>query len=79
MIAKLIGYRRVDFTDDSGRQVQGYSCFITYPDSQVAGVVAEKVFIGDRIMGVGFVPVLDADIELSYGPRGRLMSVHNAE
>ena len=46
MVASLVGFRHVDFKDDSGRHITGTSLYIAYntEDRNVIGQVAGKVF-----------------------------------
>ncbi|MBE6767503.1 MAG: hypothetical protein E7549_01155 [Ruminococcaceae bacterium] len=47
MLATLVGYRPVDFTDDTGRKVVGTSLYIVYTDDNARGLVGQvacKVF-----------------------------------
>lgn len=47
MLATLVGYRPVNFTDDTGRKVEGTSLYIVYTDDNARGLVGQiacKVF-----------------------------------
>ena len=46
---KLIGYRRVDISRE-GAEVHGYNLYCTYPDANVEGEVAERLWVNDRVL-----------------------------
>lgn len=82
MKVKLLGVRPVEFPDDkTGEMVKGMSLYITYPDSDVYGVIADKKFINisvaDRlnINIETLVKSINSDIDIELNPRGRLSSI----
>ena len=80
MKAMLRGVRRVDMTDDSGRSVNGFSCFISYPAAGVEGEECSKVFVSDYIAsGCHWSPVLGAMVSLDFTPKGKLNFLSNLD
>lgn len=76
MQAHLYGVRRVDMTDDQGRKVQGYSCFIGYPAAGVEGYEVSKVFISDAMANQSsWYPRVSSLVNVEFTPKGRLSSI----
>lgn len=77
MKAMLHGYRRVDMTDrDTGRVVQGYSCYISYPSDGIVGVETAKQWISDDMArACNWAPEVNCYIDLDFTPRGRVCGV----
>ena len=64
MVATIIGQRRVDFTDRSGKAVAGLSLYVTYPEDDVDGLKADSLFIADTAKVV--MPVLHFGQEYDF-------------
>lgn len=76
MQAYLYGVRRVDMTDDQGRKVQGFSCFIGYPANGVQGDEVSKVFVSDSIaQKCAWSPAVRSLVNVDFTPKGRLSSI----
>lgn len=72
----LYGSRRVDMTDDKGKQVQGFSCFIGCPAAGVEGDEVSKVFVSDSVAQQGaWHPMAGSLVNVDFAPKGRLSSV----
>lgn len=47
-IIEIVGFKHVNFTDDSGKTICGWSIFYLMDDDRVVGKVAGKVFVSDQ-------------------------------
>lgn len=80
MKAMLRGVRRVDMTDDSGRSINGFSCFISYPADGVEGEECTKIFISDYIAsGCHWSPLPGSMVSIDFTPKGRPNYVSNLD
>lgn len=41
----FLGTRSVDFTNDQGKKISGFTLFFAYPDSLTSGMACDKKFI----------------------------------
>lgn len=76
MICNCLGYKRVDFVNDTRERVSGYKIFISYEETDVTGVSCDSLFFSDesmRSMGITFQPGSQYDIEFTR--RGRVSSI----
>ena len=74
MIVMLQGYARVDFVNEKGERVHGTNLFITYPDPNVSGLFAGKVFVQPNIpIPDGTTP--GAELDMQFTPKGKLVSI----
>lgn len=75
---KVVGYRRVDFVGNDGKQIAGYSVFCAEnikPDFG-AGCAVDKIFLSDRRLAqMGYMPCIDDELQVSYNKYGKLDSV----
>lgn len=79
MKCTLYGFRRVDMTDERGRQIKGNSIFVGYPSNGVEGHETTKLFVSDDMAYLtNWVPAVGAELELDFTPRGRLSAVRDA-
>ena len=78
MKCNLHGFRRIDMTDDSGRSIRGYSCYIGYPSNGVQGEETQKVFISDEMaIGCEWRPTAGTSIRIDFMPKGRVSWVQD--
>lgn len=77
MNAMLHGVRRIDMTDQKdGRQIRGYSLFISFPAEGVQGLETSKQFISDDLAAsCAWSPEVGKMLALDFTPKGRLCSV----
>lgn len=80
MRCMLHGFRRIDMTDETGRQIRGFSCFISYPSDGVEGVETSKQFVSDSIAtSSAWSPVVGKMLDIDFTPKGKvscLSTVH---
>lgn len=72
---KVVGYRKVDFKDQEGRSVKGYSLFLAREpdDESITGLEVQKVYISsDRVQ---YAPVENQNIGLNYNRYGKIQSI----
>lgn len=76
MRAYLHGVRRVDMRDDSGRSVQGFTCFFSYPSEGVQGEEVDRKFISDDLATkCSWSPSVGKMIELDFTPKGKVCGI----
>lgn len=73
----IIGVKLTSFTSKDGTKVTGYNVYTTEERSDVAGLVADRVFMSDRVCNrSNFTPHVGDIIEsLAYNKFGRLNMV----
>ena len=72
---KVVGYRKVDFKDQDGRSVKGYTLFLARQstDEAIVGLEVQKIFISsDR---VPYTPVENEMIGLNYNRYGKIQDI----
>ena len=77
MQAMLHGVRRVDMSDpQTGRQINGYSCFISFTSEGVTGCETAKQFISDDLAAsCSWSPEVGKLLNLDFTPRGKVSSI----
>lgn len=82
MNVHLLGVRPVEFTNEkTGEIVEGITLYISYPDSDVYGVVADKKFISNEaaerleLSVEALIKAIGSDIDIMINPRGRLSGI----
>lgn len=74
MHAILTGFSQLDFTSSNGTHVQGMNLYITYPDKNVTGHKAERIFAPKEVVFPEKVKVGDT-LNFSFNSKGKLESV----
>ena len=76
---KVVGYRKVEFTDPQGRHVSGYSLFLARPaqNVDVVGLEVQKIFISSEY--VDYTPVENQLINIAFNRYGKVASVTPCE
>lgn len=74
----IVGVQLKSFTTKDGKTVTGYNVWYTYERDGVDGVVAERVFVSDRVCNrSSFTPHVGDVIEaFAYNKYGRLYQVY---
>lgn len=67
----IVGRKYVDFTDDSGKVIRGWSLYYTMQDDRTEGVMAGKMFISDQKASTLEVPGVGQKVECIYDRYGR--------
>ena len=72
---KVVGWRNIDFTDDKGRHVSGYSLFLARPgqSDDVTGLEVLKLFISKQY--VNYDPVENQMIGINFNRYGKVQSI----
>lgn len=70
----IVGRKHVDFTDDSGKRICGWSIFYTMKDDRTEGVMAGKMFISDAKAQEMEIPSVGVEYEVFYDRYGRANS-----
>lgn len=69
---EIVGTRKVDFTDDNGRKVNGLSIYYVMDDDNTNGKMAGKLFLSDRrCSDVKHMPAPGDIVWVSYDRYGR--------
>lgn len=74
MNVKLIGVSELDFTTQDGNRIKGMNMYISYPDENVKGERAEKIFVKEGIAVPEGVK-LGSQIDVSFNMRGKVESI----
>lgn len=72
---KVVGYRKVDFKDQDGRPVKGYTLFLARQsdDEYITGLEVQKIFISSE--RVAYVPAENDYVGLSYNRYGKVQDI----
>lgn len=71
-IIEVVGWRRVNFTDDKGKTIDGYSIYFTMESSNVEGKMAGKMFISiDRYQKLNYFPKPGDVVAVQYDRYGK--------
>ena len=76
---KVVGFRKVDFKDQNGQQIKGYTLFLARDpeDDKVTGLEVQKVFISsDR---VPYTPAEGDFIGITYNRYGKIQDIQVME
>lgn len=72
---KVVGYRKVEFTDPQGRHVSGFSLFLarnaTSPD--IVGLEVQKIFISSQY--VDYKPTENQFVSIAFNRYGKVASI----
>lgn len=77
MLAYLLGYRPLDFTNDRGELVKGTQAFIASQEDGVIGQRADKLFLKDGMELPELVPGMALDVV--YNRKGKPEKVSAVE
>lgn len=70
-IITVVGRKHVDFTDDSGKRICGWSLYYTMDDDKTEGVMAGKMFISEDKATQMTIPSPNTKVEVYYDRYGR--------
>lgn len=70
-LMKIVGKLYVNFKDDSGKVVSGWSLYYTMKAEHVEGVIAGKLFISDERSSSLVMPEVGKTYEVFYDRYGR--------
>lgn len=70
-IMTIVGRKHVDFTDDSGKHIAGWSLFYTMRDDRTEGLMTGKMFIPDAKAAGMTIPSPGDECEVLYDRYGR--------
>lgn len=76
---KIVGFRKVQFTDPQGRNVSGFSLFLARPaqSPDVVGLETQKIFISSAY--VDYNPVENQLVNIAFNRYGKVASVTPCE
>jgi len=77
MLVKLVGYAPVDFTNDAGVRIVGNNLYVNFPDPDVTGLFAGKIFVRPDITLPQGSKSGD-ELEMQFTPKGKLVSISKA-
>jgi len=77
MLAKLVGFSKLDFTSNDGSPVKGTNLFVNMPDPDVEGLVATKLFIKDGFSLPNLV--VGMDLEVDFNHKGKPAFITSAQ
>lgn len=72
---KVVGFRKVQFTDPQGRNVSGFSLFLARPaqNPDVVGLEVQRIFISSQY--VDYTPKENQLVNILYNRYGKVASV----
>lgn len=70
-ILEIVGRKHVDFTDDKGKHIVGWSIYYLMDDDHTEGKMAGKMFISEDRASSLQLPVPGTKCEVSYDRYGR--------
>lgn len=79
-MVKCLGIKRLDFTDDNGKQIQGYTFWFSDTDASVGWYGSEvyKKFLNDaavKDLGIDLMGLPGHDVKVEYGRKDRITSI----
>lgn len=74
MQAILQGFSKLDFTSAEGTRVQGMNLYLTFPDKNVTGQKAERIFAPKEIVFPEKIKIGDT-LNFSFNNKGKLESI----
>lgn len=77
VIAKLLGFMNVNFTNNQGEVITGRNIFCAFEDTNVQGYRTEKFFIGDKISLPENTKIND-NLNICFNYKGRIESITKA-
>lgn len=74
-VVRIVGYRNVDFTDEHGHKISGYTLYYVQDtdDDDVAGQIAGKQFISSS--RCDYIPVVGDAVIFRYNKYGKIGAV----
>lgn len=70
-IILVVGRKKVDFTDDNGKHISGWSIYYTMQDDRTEGLMAGKMFISSDKAALLDLPSPNQKYEVTYDRYGR--------
>lgn len=67
----VVGRKHVDFTDDKGKVIKGWSIYYNMQDDRTEGLMAGKMFISDEKAAGMEIPAPGTKVEVHYDRYGR--------
>ena len=71
---EVIGIQHRKYTNKQGREVEGYSLFVTYEEKEVNGLACLREWVATDVMEDSGIAVGDS-VELNYNRYGRICSI----
>lgn len=75
----LIGYRRVNFQTDDGRQIHGYNLYYLInmdSGSDQDGSRGDKVYVPDNVLNeMGYTPSVGDQVTICYNRYGKVSKI----
>lgn len=69
----IVGYRDVNFTDDSGREVSGRSYYYNAVSDGVEGLISGKLFVSSKLLAdLQYRPLPGDDVIVYYNRFGKV-------
>lgn len=74
----LIGIQSISFTNNNGEEIKGHNLYVTYPDENVQGLKADKIFLKENIKLPQGIK-LNQEIDAVFNMRGKIEAIYNVE
>lgn len=70
-IIEIVGKKHVDFTDDTGKRICGWSIYYLMNDDRTEGKMCGKMFLSEEKVKTLSLPAVGTTCEVSYDRYGR--------
>lgn len=77
MQVQLVGVQHINFTNQSGENINGTNLFVAFRDENVEGLRTEKFFLKEAIILPKNVKLNDT-LDISFNHRGKIEAVYKA-
>lgn len=75
---KVIGVQRKNLKFQDGREVSGYTIFVTEPRSGVTGNACDSLFVSDSKLG-DYIPAVNDLIDIRWNRWGKVDGVYRSK
>lgn len=77
MQVQLVGVQHINFTNQSGENINGINLFVAFRDENVEGLRTEKFFLKEGI-ALPKDTKLNDKLDISFNHRGKIEAVYKA-
>lgn len=75
---KVIGVQRKNLKFQDGREVSGYTIFVTEPRTGVTGFACDSLFVSDSKLG-DYIPAVNDLIDIRWNRWGKVDGVYRSK
>ena len=74
MVAKFLGYQKLDFMSDDGKRVEGVNIYVAHSDPHVTGEITSKFYVNPEIKFPEQLKI-GMQVNLAFNHRGKIESI----